>query len=150
VREFAELTGVTVRALHQYDRLGLLRPRRTAAGYRLYGARELERLEQIVALKFIGIPLQRMKAMLDRDASDLPDTLRMQRTVLEEKRRPAGSRDSGDSQSRGVVCGGPAAGRCDSEEDYRGDRNARRSGLPSCRRRRSGTGSTCSAMWRAR
>ena len=57
-REFAELAGVTVRALHHYDRLGLLKPRRTPAGYRAYAARDLEALEQIVALKFIGIPLK--------------------------------------------------------------------------------------------
>lgn len=87
VREFAGLAGVTVRALHHYDRLGLLRPRRTAAGYRLYGRRELERLEQIVALKFIGVPLKRIKSMLDRDSAALPGALKRQRTVLEEKRR---------------------------------------------------------------
>ena len=50
--EFAELSGVTVRALHHYDRLGLLRPKRTHNGYRAYGEQELVRLEQIVALKF--------------------------------------------------------------------------------------------------
>jgi MerR family regulatory protein/Acetyltransferase (GNAT) domain len=44
VQEFAALTGVTVRALHHYDRLGLLQPRRTSSGYRLYGRRELQRL----------------------------------------------------------------------------------------------------------
>ena len=49
VREFAQLAGVTVRALHHYDRLGLLRPSRTETGYRLYYLRDLERLEQIVA-----------------------------------------------------------------------------------------------------
>ena len=87
VREFARLAGVTVRALHHYDRLGLLRPRRTRAGYRQYGTRELERLEQIVALKFIGIPLKKINAMLDRAPHSLPDALHMQRTVLEEKRR---------------------------------------------------------------
>jgi len=87
VQEFAQLAGVTVRALHHYDRLGLLRPRRTDAGYRLYGRGELERLEQIVALKFIGVPLKRIKAMLDRESDALADALRMQRTVLEEKRR---------------------------------------------------------------
>jgi DNA-binding transcriptional MerR regulator len=52
-RQFAELAGVTVRALHYYDRLGLLKPRRTNSGYRLYRAEDLERLEQIVALKFV-------------------------------------------------------------------------------------------------
>jgi MerR family transcriptional regulator, thiopeptide resistance regulator len=45
------LAGVSVRALHHYDRLGLLKPRRTEARYRLYCNRDLERLEQIVALR---------------------------------------------------------------------------------------------------
>jgi DNA-binding transcriptional MerR regulator len=87
VREFAELAGVTVRALHHYDRLGLLRPRRTDAGYRLYGIRDLERLEQVVALKFLGIPLKQIKVLLDRDVRELSEVLRSQRRALEEKRR---------------------------------------------------------------
>jgi DNA-binding transcriptional MerR regulator len=86
-REFAELAGVTVRTLHHYDRLGLLKPRRTTAGFRIYQARDLERLEQIIALKFLGLPLRRIGALLDREAIALPDALRMQRSVLEEKRR---------------------------------------------------------------
>ncbi len=87
VLEFAELAGITVRALHHYDRLGLLKPQRSEAGYRLYCAGDLERLEQIVALKFLGIPLKQIKALLDRNALELPAALRMQRRVLEEKRR---------------------------------------------------------------
>jgi DNA-binding transcriptional MerR regulator len=87
VRAFADLAGVTVRALHHYDRLALLRPKRTRAGYRLYGLRELERLEQIVALKFLGLPLKQIKAVLDRDGRPLPEVLRAQRRALEEKRR---------------------------------------------------------------
>ncbi len=87
VQEFAELAGVTVRALHHYDRLGLLKPKRSEAGYRLYGLGDLERLEQIVALKFLGIPLKQIKNLFHRDAFELPRALRMQRRVLEEKRR---------------------------------------------------------------
>ena len=49
-QEFAQRAGVTVRALHHYDRLGLLSPNgRTAGGYRLYVDRDLVRLEQILA-----------------------------------------------------------------------------------------------------
>jgi len=55
VKEFAELAGVTTKALHHYERIGLLRPGRTDAGYRMYAERDLERLEQIIALKFLGI-----------------------------------------------------------------------------------------------
>jgi DNA-binding transcriptional MerR regulator len=87
VHEFAELAGVTVKALHLYDRLGLLRARRTDAGYRLYGEHDLERLEQIVALKFLGLPLKRIKALLDPADLELRDALRMQRGVLEEKQK---------------------------------------------------------------
>ena len=86
--EFAKLTGVTVRTLHHYDRAGLLKPgRRTGAGYRLYGAREFARLQQILTLKFIGLPLEEIKALLDRRALDLPETLRLQRKALTERRR---------------------------------------------------------------
>jgi MerR family transcriptional regulator, thiopeptide resistance regulator len=87
IKEFAELAGITVRALHHYDRLGLLKPRRTQAGYRMYSVPDLERLEQIVALKFLGIPLKQIKVLLDRNALELRDALRVQRRVLEEKRR---------------------------------------------------------------
>jgi MerR family transcriptional regulator, thiopeptide resistance regulator len=87
VREFAQLAGVTVRALHHYDRLGLLKPSRTQAGYRLYSVRDLERLEQIVALKFLGIPLKQIGSLFHRGAPELSAALRMQRRVLEEKRR---------------------------------------------------------------
>jgi MerR family transcriptional regulator, thiopeptide resistance regulator len=87
VQQFAELAGVTVRALHHYDRMALLKPRRTQAGYRLYGIGDLERLEQIVALKFLGLPLKQIKTLLDREARQLTDALRSQRRALEEKRR---------------------------------------------------------------
>lgn len=87
IQAFAQLAGVTVRALHHYDRLALLKPKRTRAGYRLYGAPELQRLEQIVALKFLGLPLRQIKAVLDRDSRSLADVLRAQRRALEAKRR---------------------------------------------------------------
>ena len=86
-QEFAELAGVTVRMLHHYDRIGLLRPRRSPAGYRIYREQDLPRLEQIVALKFLGMPLKQIRELLDRDGRDLPGALRAQRAALEEKQR---------------------------------------------------------------
>lgn len=85
-QEFAELSGVTVRALHHYDRLGLLRPKRTHNGYRVYSDEDLGRLEQIVALKFVGLPLRRIKGLLDRDGLELSRALAMQLRVLEARR----------------------------------------------------------------
>jgi len=85
--EFARLTGVTVRALHHYDRLGLLKPSRYShAGYRLYRESDVARLEQIVALKFIGFSLREIKNILRGRQTDLPTALRRQREAIEEKR----------------------------------------------------------------
>ncbi len=85
--EFAKRAGVTIRALHHYDRLGLLKPSgRTAAGYRVYSDRDFARLEQIVALKFIGFPLSQIREILHRKDTDLSAALRQQREILAEKR----------------------------------------------------------------
>ena len=85
-QEFAKLAGVTVRTLHHYDRLGLLRPRRTQNRYRAYGERDLERLVQIVALKYVGLPLKHIRALLEQDTVAISDALGRQRRVLEAKR----------------------------------------------------------------
>jgi DNA-binding transcriptional MerR regulator len=86
--EFAELAGVTVRALHHYDRLGLLKPaHRSEAGYRLYSRKDLARLEQIVVLKFLGLSLREIGEVLQQATAALPQTLRHQQEVLTEKRR---------------------------------------------------------------
>jgi DNA-binding transcriptional MerR regulator len=87
VHQFAELAGVTVKALRHYDRLGLLRPVRSDAGYRLYQPGDLARLQQIVALKSIGLPLKHIRTLLDRTPLPLIATFRQQREVLEEKRQ---------------------------------------------------------------
>jgi DNA-binding transcriptional MerR regulator len=85
--EFARLAGVTVRALHYYDRLGLLQPRRTAEGHRVYSARDHESLEQIVALKSIGFPLKKIAALREAPPLELANILGAQRATLAEKRR---------------------------------------------------------------
>ena len=85
--EFAQRAGVTIRALHHYDHLGLLKPSgRTTAGYRMYSDRDFARLEQIVALKFIGFPLFQIRELLRRKDTDLLAALRQQRQILAEKR----------------------------------------------------------------
>jgi MerR family transcriptional regulator, thiopeptide resistance regulator len=87
IKELSALTGVSVRALHHYDRLGLLEPRRGTSGYRMYGAEDVAVLEQIVALKFIGIPLRDIKRLLRTERREWSSVLAAQRLVLEEKRR---------------------------------------------------------------
>ncbi len=109
-REFANLAGVTVRTLHHYDRLGLLKPRRSGSGYRLYRESDLERLEQIVALKFLGLPLRDIRAMLDSAAPELPQALRMQRRALEEKRRLLDQAIAAIRKAETLIASGKPAG----------------------------------------
>ena len=85
-RDFAGLAGVTIRALHHYDRIGLLKPLRSSSGYRLYSLADLERLEQITALKFLGIPLGEIKTLLESSPLTLGESLDLQRRALTEKR----------------------------------------------------------------
>ncbi|MER6712378.1 MerR family transcriptional regulator [Streptomyces sp. NPDC000877] len=78
--------GVTVRALHHWDEIGLARPSlRTAAGYRLYTAGDLERLHRIVVYREIGLGLDRIRAVLDDSTADVPGALRAQRAQVAER-----------------------------------------------------------------
>ena len=72
VGELAKRTGITVRTLHHYDELGLLKPQeRTYAGHRRYGPADLERLYRIVALRRLGLSLDQVEAALDAEGPDL-------------------------------------------------------------------------------
>lgn len=87
-KQFAKEAGVTVRTLHLYDRLGLLQPAtRTGSGYRLYGEAELERLEQIMALRFVGFRLEHIKELLQGPKWPLVVALRMQREIVAQQKR---------------------------------------------------------------
>jgi MerR family transcriptional regulator, thiopeptide resistance regulator len=86
IAEFAALAGVTPRALRYYDRLGLLKPKRSRSGYRVYSERDLQTLEEIVALKFIGVPLKDIAAIRRRAKGPFALILHAQRRTLEDKR----------------------------------------------------------------
>ncbi len=78
--------GVTVRALHHWDEIGLAHPSlRTAAGYRLYTAGDLERLHRVVVYRELGVGLDRIRAILDDPTAHVPDALRAQRTQIAER-----------------------------------------------------------------
>ena len=86
VGEVATLTRVSVRTLHHYDRIGLLRPAlHSAGGYRMYGEAELLRLQQILTLRYLGFPLKRIGELLDRDDFNLVASLRVQRQALHDR-----------------------------------------------------------------
>ncbi len=77
VGELARATGLTVRALHHYDEVGLLVPsERTDAGHRLYAEQDLERLYRILAVRRLGLRLDEIAALLDDDGVSLLETVR--------------------------------------------------------------------------
>jgi MerR family transcriptional regulator, thiopeptide resistance regulator len=110
VQEFAKLAGITGKALRHYERVGLLVPRRSIAGYRLYSERHLDRLEQIVALKFLGLRLRDIRTALDRTPEQLPEALRMQRRALEEKKAQLARAIRAIEAAEGAVASDPSAG----------------------------------------
>ena len=87
VKEVSELTGVSVRALHHYDAIGLLRPTRvTEAGYRLYDGEALKRLWTILLFRELDFPLAAIRAILDNPATDRENVLNAQIELLEMRR----------------------------------------------------------------
>jgi MerR family transcriptional regulator, thiopeptide resistance regulator len=84
VSEVAELTGVTVRALHHYDELGLLCPsERSEAGYRLYSYDDLARLREILIWRRLGFSLNEIRSLLDDPGHDRLAALERQRDLVE-------------------------------------------------------------------
>lgn len=72
VGDLARLAGVSVRTLHHYDAMGLLRPRHIGAnGYRIYGQDEAERLQEILFYREVGMPLAQIAELLDGGAGRL-------------------------------------------------------------------------------
>jgi DNA-binding transcriptional MerR regulator len=67
VGELARRTGLTIRTLHHYDEIGLLKPSlHTEAGHRLYTAADVARLQQVIALRQLGLALEEVRSCLDR------------------------------------------------------------------------------------
>ncbi|ATL49662.1 MerR family transcriptional regulator [Chitinophaga caeni] len=87
VKKLSRLAGVSVRTLHLYDKMGLLKPsKRTDAGYRLYGERELLRLQQILFYRELDFPLKDICTILDDPDFDLSQALENHRRALIAKK----------------------------------------------------------------
>jgi len=82
-RAFAQLTGVTAKALRYYERVGLLMPNRTRTRYRRYSPCDLQALNRVLALKSLGRPLKTVKMLLEGEGGAL---FRAHRQTLIEKR----------------------------------------------------------------
>ena len=87
VKEISNLTGISVRTLHYYDEIGLLKPtEKSDAGYRLYDDKALETLQQILFFREFDISLKEIKAVLDNPALERNQILQVQRKMLVTKK----------------------------------------------------------------
>lgn len=87
IKALAELAGVTPRTLRWYDRQGLLKPLRTTeAGYRIYGPREVDRLQDILFYRELGLELAAIRRILDDPAFDRQAALHSHLRKLEARR----------------------------------------------------------------
>nr|WP_315362911.1 MerR family transcriptional regulator [Cytobacillus firmus] len=88
VQKLAQLAGVSSRTLRYYDEIGILKPARTnSSGYRLYGQKEVDRLQQILFYRELGISLDQIKDIITAPAFDAADALKEHRERLLEKRK---------------------------------------------------------------
>lgn len=87
VKEVADMVGISVRMLHHYDKIDLLKPESfSPAGYRLYTDKDLERLQQILFFKELDFSLQEIKVILDSPNFDRKSALETQEKLLIKKK----------------------------------------------------------------
>lgn len=87
VKEVSSLTGVSIRTLQYYDKIGLLAPADyTESGYRLYDDTALERLQQILLFRELEFPLKEIRRILSEPDFDRDKALEQQITLLTMKR----------------------------------------------------------------
>jgi MerR family transcriptional regulator, thiopeptide resistance regulator len=90
VSQVAALTHLTVRALHHYDDIGLLKPsQRSAAGYRLYDEGDLRRLRQVLLFRELGFSLDAVRDLIEASVDGQRQALLAQRTVIEQQQQHA-------------------------------------------------------------
>ncbi|GAB6989065.1 MerR family transcriptional regulator [Paenibacillus pini] len=87
VKEVAKIAGISVRTLHHYDDIGLLRPEKiTAAGYRIYSDDDLSKLQQILFFRELAFPLKEIKQILSSLSYDQWEVMELHRNMLLAKR----------------------------------------------------------------
>ena len=87
VNKLAEISGVTKRTLRYYDEIGLLKPTRiNTSGYRIYGKNEVNRLQQILLYRAMGVSLDAIKQIMTSESYDVLNALKSHREKLLEQR----------------------------------------------------------------
>jgi DNA-binding transcriptional MerR regulator len=88
VQKLGSLAGISTRTLRYYDEIGILKPaRKNSAGYRIYGRSEVDKLQQILFYRELGLDLESIKQLVNDPAFDGVEALKKHRQQLLEKRR---------------------------------------------------------------
>lgn len=85
VHELADLSGLSIRTLHYYDEIGLLQPKRLDNNYRCYASTHVDRLQQILLYREIGIELSVIKSILDEPSFDMETALKNHLAILRKQ-----------------------------------------------------------------
>lgn len=86
VSELAELSGITVRTLQYYDKIGLLQPKKDPGnGYRIYSEEEIDRLQEVLLFKQLDIPLKTILDLLDASDYERLDALKLHRSLIDKR-----------------------------------------------------------------
>ena len=86
IKETAQISGVSVKTLHHYDKIGLLSPLKAANGYRIYSEADLERLQIILFYKYLGFSLKEIAELLSQKEQELLPHLHKQLQFLQQER----------------------------------------------------------------
>ena len=87
IKEAAQLSGVSVKTLYHYDKIGLLVPLKSENGYRIYSQEDLERLQVILYYKYLGFSLEKIAELLKEDTTDILSHLTRQLDYLTQERQ---------------------------------------------------------------
>lgn len=87
IQETAKLSGVSVRTLHYYDKIGLLKPQKRDNSYRTYSQEDLDKLQTILFYKYLGFPLKQIEQLLKQPDVDRLKTLTEQRELLRQEKK---------------------------------------------------------------
>ncbi|WP_248930064.1 MerR family transcriptional regulator [Paenibacillus hamazuiensis] len=88
VQKLGKLAGISTRTLRYYDQIGILKPARvSSSGYRIYGQAEVDRLQQILFYRELGVSLERIKEIVTDPSFDGAQALRQHREQLLDKRK---------------------------------------------------------------
>ena len=86
IKKASEISGVSVRMLHHYDKIGLLSPRKSENGYRYYTEEDMACLQTILFYKYLGFPLKKIKSLMEKDDDELLSHLKRQLSLMKKEK----------------------------------------------------------------